>query len=218
MDEVYTKNPITRKTTYYQQSELEDPWTKFKWAAPAFFPAAGSAALTISAIVLSNRIGVRRTAALAAAYAVSESALSEYKEKVVEKIGKKKAREVTDQIAQEKIKGVNSSVAIVGEGEILCFDTYTMKPFVSTVERVRRVENDLREILLNPGETINCSDWLKGIGLRPTPYSDDFGWNGETGFKLDFTAGLTDDNKPCMVWHFAIEPQYKPKPTDRFQI
>lgn len=99
-------------------------------------------------------------------------------------------------------------------------DTYTMKPFASTVEKVRKAENDLRELLLNGEKTITVTDWLKCIGMRKTPYSDDFGWNRESGFKLDFTAGMTDDNQPCLVWHFVIDPQYRPEPTksDPFQI
>jgi Icc-related predicted phosphoesterase len=183
-----------------------------------YIPAAGAATVTVTSIILANRIGMRRMAALAAAYAMSEKAMTEYKEKVVEKIGKKKAKEVVDEITQEKLKTVNTQHVHIGQGEVLMLDTYTMKPFSSTMERVRKVENDLRELLLSPSETVNCSDWLKGIGLKATPYSDDFGWNGESGFKLDYTAGLTDDNLPCLVWHFAIEPQYRPKPTDRFQI
>lgn len=183
-----------------------------------YLPAGGLAITSIAAIILANRIDTRRMAALAAAYSVSERARSEYKDKVVEKLGKKKAKEVEDELAQEKLKGVNTSHVVVGSNQILMLDTFSMRPFVSTMEKVRKVENDLREVLLNPGEKITCSDWLKAIGLKETPYSDDFGWNGQSGFKLDYTAGLTDDNLPCLVWHFAIDPVYRPVPTDRFQI
>lgn len=183
-----------------------------------YLPAGGVAVTTIAAIILANKIGTRRTAALAAAYAVSDKAMSEYKDKVVEKLGKKKEREVRDELAQERLNKVNTAQISVPTGLVLMLDSYTQRPFISTMEAVRKVENDLRELLLNPGQKVTCSDWLKGIGLRPTPYSDDFGWNGESGFKLDYSAGLTDDNLPCLVWYFAVDPQYRPVPVDRFQI
>lgn len=190
--------------------------TKLVWKL--YLPAGGVAVTTIAAIILANRIDTRRMAALAAAYSVSERARTEYKEKVAEKLGKKKSKEVEDEIAQDKLKGVQTSHVVVGSGQVLMLETFTMKAFPSTMERIRRVENDLREILLNPGETVSVSDWLKAIGLKPGAYTDDFGWNGQGGFKLDYTAGLTDDDLPCLVWHFAVEPVYRPKPVDRFQI
>lgn len=182
-----------------------------------YLPAAGSATMTIAAIILANRIGTRRTAVLAAAYAAGDKAFSEYKDAVAEKFTPKKEKEIRDEINQRKLDQIQTGHIVLGQGEILMLDSYTMRPFTSTMEKVRKVENDMRELMLNGEKTVSCSDWLKGIGLRTTPYSDDFGWNTESGFKLDYTPGQSDDGRPCFIWHFVIEPQYRPEPTaDRF--
>ncbi len=99
--------------------------TKRVWKL--YIPAGTSAAMTVSAIILANRIGTRRAAAMAVAYNISEKAWGEYKDKVVEKIGVNKERSVRDEVAQDRVNanpvGVNQ-VIITGGGDVLCYDLY----------------------------------------------------------------------------------------------
>ena len=59
-----------------------------------YIPAATTGVLSATCIIGASRVNLRRNAALATAYKISETALSEYKEKVVETIGEKKAKEM----------------------------------------------------------------------------------------------------------------------------
>ena len=63
---------------------------KIKRVWKLYVPPVAVGIITISSIILANRVAGKQAAALAAAYSVSERALSEYREKVIEKIGESK--------------------------------------------------------------------------------------------------------------------------------
>ena len=52
-----------------------------------YIPTATTCILSATCLIFSNRIGARRMTAIATAYKLSETALTEYREKVVETIG-----------------------------------------------------------------------------------------------------------------------------------
>lgn len=61
-----------------------------KVAAPSYIPTLIIDAASITAILMSGKISAKRYAALAAMYQLSESALTNYKKKVIETIGRQK--------------------------------------------------------------------------------------------------------------------------------
>ena len=65
-------------------------WEMFKEVWKCYIPTFISGAVTITAIVSANSVNQRRNAALIGLYSLSENALKEYKNKVVETIGEKK--------------------------------------------------------------------------------------------------------------------------------
>src|SRR4051794_29662266 len=76
---------------------------KFKATWTLYIPAAGTALLSCGAIIGANTISTKRAAAMASAYAISEKAWAEYREKVVERLGANKDREVRDSVAQDRV-------------------------------------------------------------------------------------------------------------------
>lgn len=57
-----------------------------------YIPAVVTGTISIACLIGAGSVHTRRTAALATAYKLSETALSEYKEKVIETIGEKKSK------------------------------------------------------------------------------------------------------------------------------
>ena len=57
-----------------------------------YVPAALTGTVSIACLIGANSVNLRRNAALATAYTLSESALKEYQEKVVETIGEKRSK------------------------------------------------------------------------------------------------------------------------------
>ena len=97
-----------------------------------YIPAAMTGTLSIACLIGASSVNIRRNAALAAAYSLSESALKEYQEKVIETIGEKKEQEIRDAIAKDKLQRdpiANKEVIITGRGETLCYDTITSRYF-----------------------------------------------------------------------------------------
>jgi hypothetical protein len=108
--------------------------TKLVWRL--YIPPIGVGATTIASIVMANKLSSKKIAALAAASSISERALQEYKDKVVEKLGERQNRTLRDEIAQDRVSGqpVNlREVILAGTGEVLCYDMTTGRYFMSTV-------------------------------------------------------------------------------------
>lgn len=180
--------------------------TKLIWKL--YIPAVGTGVLTVACIVCANRIGTRRAAAMAAAYSISERALFEYKEKVIEKFGENKDRAVRDDIAQDRVNKNPIStreVIITGNGDVLCYDTITGRYFESNVETLRKAQNDINQQILT-NMYASLWDFYELIGLPSTAYSNEVGWNTDTLLDLDFSTVLSEDKRPCVSINYTVFP------------
>lgn len=164
--------------------------------------------VTVGCIIMANRIGSKRAAAVAAAYAISEKAYSEYREKVVEKIGEAKERNIRDEVAHDQIARnpqSESNVVIVGNGNVLCCDLFSMRYFDSSVEDLKKAQNDTNYQVLNDSYA-SLSDFYDRVGLPRTDVSDEIGWNCDKLMELEFTTVLSEDGRPCVAFRFQAHP------------
>jgi hypothetical protein len=172
---------------------------EFQLVWKVYIPPVASGVVTIVCIIMANRIGHRRAAAVAAAFTVSQEAFEKYREKVVEKIGDKQERAVRDDVAQDQVRKDPPSreVIITGNGTVLCRDAFSGRYFESDVETIRKAINDLNQQILGFG-------YASLIGLDRTSVSDEVGW--QKMITAEFSATMTEDNKPCMVLSYSVEP------------
>jgi hypothetical protein len=180
--------------------------TKLVWRH--YLPPVASGILTITFIILANKISSKKIAALTIAGGISERAFQEYKDKVVEKLGPRQDEKVRDELAQDRVNAnpVSSrEVMIVGTGDVLFFDELTGRYFQSTMEDVKRAENKVNYELIN-FMSCSLSHFYEEIGLPPTPYTDSVGWNMNNHMEVKFSTTLSDDNRPCIVISFARHP------------
>lgn len=178
-----------------------------------YIPAAITSATSTMCLIGSNSVQARRTAAIATAYKLSETALAEYKEKVVETIGEKKEKLLREEIASEKATHQNSSesrVYITGGGSTLCMDPISMRLFESDINAIKRAQNEINEkMLVSPFGYASLNEFYEELGLEPTSQGDDMGWNVSTGkVKIDIGAGLTKDDRPCIVLDYRVAPRW----------
>lgn len=174
---------------------------------PYFVPATITGTISVTCIILANRIGTRRAAAMAAAYTMSREAFSEYKDKVVEKLGQHKETKIRDELAQDQIrKNPNSrEIIISGPNEVMCYDSITGRYFKSNVEALRKAQNDInRQILQEMSAPL--SDFYSLIGLSQTPYSDEIGWNHDHELELVFSTVLSEEGVPCVSINYDSYP------------
>ena len=187
-----------------------------KTAWKPYIPAAVTGVASIACLVGASSVNARRNAALAAAYALSETTLADYKEKVVETIGEKKAQEVKDAIAKDQIEKnppSKSTVITTDKGETLCYDSISGRYFKSDIEYIRRGVNNLNERLLFDTH-ISLNEYYDEIGLEEIfPMGEDLGWTVDPDsankglIELDFSSQLTEGT-PCLVVGFRNAPRY----------
>lgn len=173
-----------------------------------YIPPVSAGVLTIAAIVGANRIGSRRAAAVAAAYAISEKAFTEYKDKVVEKVGAKKEQAVRDEIAQDRIDRQpvgKQEVIVTGAGDVLCCDAMSGRYFRSSVETLRKAMNDTNYQILSDNYA-SLTDFYSRIGLAQTTLSDEVGWNVDRLMELQFSTAMAEHDQPCIYMDYAIVP------------
>lgn len=175
-----------------------------------YIPAAVTFVTGVGCIIGASSVNVRRNAALATAYTLSETALKEYKEKVIETIGEKKEQVVRDSIAKDHIEknpiGRNE-IIVTGKGSTRCYDCISGRYFESEIDNIRKAENELtRQILVDNYASLN--DFYDLIGLSPISLGDDLGWNIDKKPEIYFSAQLSDDEEPCLVVNYSVAPRY----------
>lgn len=176
-----------------------------------YIPSVVTGAASIACIIGASSVNARRNAALLTAYTLSETALKEYKDKVIEEVGTKKAQEIRDSIAKDHLekKPVETSEVLVTEkGETLCYDVISGRYFKSDIEKIRRSVNELNRQMLSEG-CVSLNDLYYEIGLDSIGIGSDLGWNANRGLvDLHFSSQLASDGTPCLVLDFVEAPYY----------
>lgn len=177
-----------------------------------YIPTAVVSISSVACIVGASAVNKRRNAALAAAYALSESTLTQYRDKVVQVVGEKKERAVRDAVAQEQVENKpvqEQKVIVTGHGETLCFDPISGRYFKSDAEFLRKVANDLNRRMRDE-MCISLNDLYSELNLEETRISGEMlGWNIDKGYiEFVFSSHLTQNNTPCLVLDYAVPPKY----------
>lgn len=194
-------------------SRKEKAGTSWRCYIPSVMVGGAAAACLIGG----QSVNLRRNAALAAAYTVSETALKEYQGKALEVVGEKKEQAIRDAVAKEKLaKNPVSETQIIytGHGDTLCFDAWSGRYFKSDIEIIRRAVHALND-QMRMDNYVSLNEFYDAIDLRETKTGDILGWNVEKGYiQLLFSSQLAGDDTsfpstPCLVVDFRVPPQYE---------
>ena len=197
-----------------KQVDKLTPMDTVKATWTCYLPAAGAFIFSTACAIGSQSVNAKRNAALAAAYKISETALLEYKDKVVETIGEKKEKTVRDKVVQEHIDKtpvVQSEVIRTGKGTSLCLDPLSKRYFESDMSAIRRVESKLNQaMMLSVCGSASLNEFYIDLGLEPVDDSigDQLGWNSMYPINLDIRPGMTPDERPCLVLYHDNPPKY----------
>ena len=195
----------------YSPVEKLKPLDVVKTTWKCYVPAAITCVASASCLIGASSVHMKRNAALATAYKLSENALSEYRDKVVETIGEKKEMAVRDKVAKEQIEKtpvVNSEVVFTGRGETMCYDPITSRYFRSDIENIRRVVNELNRRMLDE-MYISLNEFYLELDLNPADVGEEMGWNINRGLiDIHFSAQLAENDQPCLVIDHLNPPKY----------
>ena len=189
---------------YDQNPKLREVM-KMHWKR--YIPPVVAGTVSVGCIIGAVKIGNRRTAAITAAYSLSEKAFEEYRTKVTEKMGERKEQNVRDEIAQERVSNGAPSrdIILMGGGDVLCCDLRTDRYFLSSVERLKKAQNDVNFRVLQDGYAY-LSDFYAMIDVylpKESTYGYHMGWSKEKGsMELKFSTILADDTRPCVTINY----------------
>ncbi len=182
-----------------------------KVAWKCYIPAAVLAAASTGCLIGSTSINLKRNAVLATAYKIAETAHKEYREKVIETIGEKKDEAIKDKVAKDKLDKdpvKNNQVIFTDKGNTLCYDVLSGRYFRINIEKIKKAENELNRRMLIENY-ISVNDFYDEIGLKHTKLGDELGWRIDRGYiDFSFSSQLTEDDEPCLVIDYGVEPKY----------
>lgn len=188
------------------------PLEVVKTAWKPYVPAAVTGITSVACLIGASSVNAKRNAALATAYKLSETALTEYREKVIETIGEKKEKTVRDKVAEERVKKnpvSKSEVIVTNNGTTLCFDPISARYFKSSIDKIKRAENELNKQMLHDiSGYVSLNDFYDELGLDHTSVGDDLGWNVDRLIDISFSSQLNDNGEPSVVLDYLVAPKY----------
>lgn len=197
-----------------EESEVEEltPVETIKTCWKCYIPATLTTVVSAVCLIGASTVSAKRNAALATAYSISEAALREYQEKVVEVIGEKKEKVVRDAVAKDQIERdpvTKSEVVIIdSNSNTLCYEPLSGRYFKSTIDKIKKAEIKLDRQMIQE-MYVSLNDFYWEIGLDGTDLGDKMGWNLSKGYMdLSFSSQLADDGTPCAVIVYGIPPVY----------
>lgn len=202
-----------------QHDKKEDLTVKEKAKAiwKCYIPSVSLTLVSAGCLFGANSVNMKRNAALATAYKLSETALSEYKETIVEELGEEKAKDIREKVAQKKIDNTTqpkSEVVIVGDSnKVWFFEPISTSYFQSEVETIKRAINDLNyRMISGMEEYVTLKEFYNEIGVKYTEYTPDLGWNlySEGKIEVEMVATKMENGNPCLMLDYEVPPRYNP--------
>lgn len=201
---------------HYEATDGEESDISFKEKVKLcwkdYAPATVMGVITISCIVAANTVNARRQAAVSTAYILTESAFDKYKKKIIENFGERKHEKVQDDIVEERLATKApepGQIVLNNTNEHLCFDCWSGRYFKSSMEDLRRIENDLNRDLLD-NLWVSLNDVYYKLDLEPVKVGEDLGWSIDGPSRIDFrySTCLSANGEPTITIDFAVEPKY----------
>lgn len=166
---------------------------------------------SIGCIIGANSINLKRNTALAALYSISETALLNYQEKVVEEIGKNKELKIRDNVAKDLITNnppEKNTIILTGNGDVICYDRLSDRYFKSSIEIIRQKVNELNKDLLTD-MWLSLNDLYYALGLPSTGLGEQVGFDLDKGLiEIDYSSQLSPDGTPCLAIDTKVYPKY----------
>lgn len=194
--------------------DILKPVEVVKVAWKPYIPAAITGVTSIVCLIGASSVHARRNAALATAYKLSETALSEYRDKVVETIGEKKEQIIREKIDKDRVDEnpvSKNEVIVTSNGHTLCMDAISKRYFESDIEQIKKAVNKINGVLLRD-DYVSLNDLYDELGLDHIELGDTLGWNvsrvGRDLIDLRFSSHIADNGRPCIVANYYPAPQY----------
>lgn len=174
-----------------------------------FVPALSAAAVTGACVVGLHGVLGRRIASIAAATTVVETQLNKLKTAVKDVATPQLREEIQNAAVRSTARETEVPVVAddLAEGSQLCFEAYSGRYFIASMEDVRGGINDVNA-QINSNFYASLNDLYDALGLERLRYGDDVGWNTDSLIEPCFSADLTPDGRPYLVLDYQKAPSH----------
>jgi len=175
-----------------------------------YSPTIASIVLSAGAVILGNRLHLRRAAVLASLYSLAENTLQTYQQKVIESVGKSKGEAIFAEAGEDLISEPpdEENIHNVGGGTELCYDIATGRYFYSDVTKIRAAENIFnKELIVDNDKSMNELFYL--LGLPSVALGESAGWSIDDGLlEMLINPKISiNGERPCLAIDFTKRPK-----------
>lgn len=199
------------KNTTDENDKKETAKRITKRVFPCYIPAVVASLGGATCIIASTKVSLRRNAALAAAYTMAEDSLIRYQNKVTELFGEKKAKQVEQSIAEDRLKenpiSKENELYFASQEGMWVYEPISKIYFKVGVNKLDAYLNNInfrlnqeRYLSLNEiWDELEITSLIKKLGLDET-IGNQLGYNVDWGL-MSFGScyGAKDDNIPCRI-------------------
>lgn len=182
-----------------------------KTAGKCYIPVVVTSLSSAACLIGATYVNLKRNAVLATICTMTESAMKEYSDTVLETIGEKKEQLVRDNIAKRQIERnpvVNNEVILTEKGNTLFRESISGRYFKSDLDKIEKTKYKLNNDILTDGY-VSLNDYYYELGLEPTDIGEELGWSVGTGqIDLVKSACITENGEPCIVIDHRVPPKY----------
>lgn len=207
-DTIKAKNIIDKSRPKNKKELIKSTWK-------CYIPTAISTTSTIACILGSHHCSSKQKNAIASAYALSQVTLQKYQEKVIERIGKNKARDIREEVDKE-VANIKSPVSIfqsqltdaidTGHGKTLFYDIPGELYFYSDMNYMDKQVNDLnREV-----RTEMYFDWNElryRWGLPYKKYGSELIFDVDRPLEVRYEPELMDNGQVRILVNYDLYPK-----------
>lgn len=190
------------------QVEALDGKETVKAAGKCYIPAAAVAVVSIACLVGASSKNLRRNAALATAYSLSESTLKEYQEKVIETIGEEQEETIRKKVYEDRVdKGyLRDAVLIDAGGDDAFYDPKSGRLFKCKKSLIDAAVNEINRVLRDERYQL-VNDFYEELGLEPTDLGAIAGWSLDYGYlEISYEPFMRDDGTVITTLEYDIIP------------
>lgn len=201
---------IEEKKKEEGKEELK-PMEVIKATWKCYVPAAITGVSSIGCLIGGSSMSSRRNAALLTALNLSQTAFTDYREKVVETIGDVKEKVIREEVAQKQVEKnppKDSQVLITSRGKTLFYDYMSGRYFESDMDTIQRAANKINRDITIGDMYSSLNDFYRELELPHVGMGDYVGWNVDNLIELDLTSAtvLEDNSGAAIVLGFLRPP------------
>ena len=164
----------------------------FKLVWKNYIPTASGLTISVVLLILGDRLGEKKRAALMAAYSLSETAFKEFRDTTKEIASEETVKKIEDKINSNKIEkaAVPADATYISGAEQVIVEPITNQKLFGTWNAVLSIANKLNKscVLHGYGSTIAFNDFLDELKLKNSEIGEDIGWTVDHLIDLEPTC------------------------------